>query len=112
MLSFLDPRTVKDLDDIREKCRSAIPNIDRHTTSEVRLRPNSSSLATGSRSKSGKGRKLEKNSSDQASTSKKRSKASGNKPCRVTINARNDEDDAEENQIRLVDEPELDDEGM
>jgi len=121
--TFLDPQFIKDLDDMREKCKSALPTNDRNSNSEQRVRPKSSvsssttraspaskpSNTTMSRLKSSKNSK----SVEQQSLSKKKTTTTnGAKHRSVTsIDDENDLDDAEENGIRLVDDEELDDDG-
>lgn len=121
-----DPQVIKDLDDMREKCKSALPTNDRNSNAEQRVRPKSSVSSSTtrassaskppntiiSRPKSSKGSKLDKKLVEQQSLSKKKSTTTnGTKHRNVTsIDDENDLDESEENGIRLVDDEELDDE--
>ena len=113
----LDPQIIKDLDDMREKCRSALPANERNSNGEQRVRPKSSmnssitrtpsasrssnNLAT--RPKSSKGARAEKKLPDQQALARKKPTSNGSKH-------RQDElDDAEDNAIRMVDDEEIED---
>ncbi|CAF4587052.1 unnamed protein product, partial [Rotaria magnacalcarata] len=78
----------KDLDELREKCKSAIPTNERVSTADQRLRPKSSigsaitrsssatkcvTTASSVRPKSSKGTKLEKKKTEQKTVTKKKS---------------------------------------
>jgi hypothetical protein len=127
----LDPQMVKDLDDLREKCKSALPTNERNSNAE-RVRPKSSmsssttrapsasksSTPQAGRPKSSKGTRSEKQFVEQPTLAKKKTNANRNKHHhhhhlhnhQVPTLDDNDLDEAEENGIRLVEE-ELDDEG-
>lgn len=119
-----DPQITKDLDDLREKCRSAVPTNERNSATDPRLRPKSSMGGQGartssatrtvpppaSRPKSSKGAKLDKKKVESKTLSKKKTTTNGNKFRSVPGLNVNDLDDVE-NGIRLVDDEELDDEG-
>lgn len=125
---ILDPQIVKDLDDLREKCRSALPTNERNASAEQRLRPKSSmsssttrassatksstSSSSSNRPKSSKGSRTDKKLPEQQTVSKKKSTTNGHKHRPVTTLDDNDLDEAEENEIRIVEDEELDeDEG-
>jgi G3E family GTPase len=129
----LGPQMVKDLDDLREKCKSALPTNERNSNAEQRIRPKSSmsssttrassasksSAAQAMRPKSSKGTRSEKKFVEPQTLPKKKSITNGNKHHhhhhhhhhQVSTMDDNDLDEAEENGIRLVEEEELDDEG-
>jgi hypothetical protein len=114
---FLDPPIAKDLDDMREKCRSALPSNERNGNTEQRVRPKSSITRTLSASKSStcrpklsKGSKSEKQLDEQQTLPKKKSSINGNKD--RAVSTLDDLDEAEEDGIPLVEDEELDDEGM
>ncbi len=115
----LDPQIIKDLDDMREKCKSAFPSNERNSNGEQRIRPKSSmnssitrtpstsrsSTNSLNRPKSSKGPKLDKKLADQQTLSKKKSTTNGTKHRQDD----NDLDDTDENGIRMVDDEELED---
>ncbi|CAF0810559.1 unnamed protein product [Rotaria sordida] len=119
-----DPQIIKDLDDMREKCKSAVPSNERNSNSEQRIRPKSSmgssttrassasksTTTTTCRPKSSKGTKLDKKKVEQKTLSKKKSNTNGNKYRQVSGLDTNGLDDVEETGIRLVEDEELDDE--
>lgn len=119
----LDPQIVKDLDDLREKCRSAVPTNERNGNAEQRVRPKSSmsssttrassasksSTSSSSRPKSSKGTRVDKKLVEQQTVSKKKSNTNGNKHRQASTVDDHDLDEAEENGIRLVEDEELDD---
>ncbi|CAF2396050.1 unnamed protein product [Rotaria sp. Silwood2] len=119
-----DPQIIKDLDDMREKCKSAVPSNERNSNTEQRVRPKSSmsssttrassasksTTTTSCRPKSLKGTKLEKKKVEQKTLSKKKSNTNGNKYRQVSRLDTNGIDDVEETGIRLVEDEELDDE--
>jgi hypothetical protein len=121
----LDPQIIKDLDDMRERCKSALPSNDRNSNTEQRVRPKSSlsssttrasstsksSATSVCRPKSSKGTRLEKKLVEQQTLSIKKSNRNGNKHRQVSTIDDNDLDEAEETGIRLVEDEELDDDG-
>jgi hypothetical protein len=110
---------------MRERCRSAVPPIERNSNTEQRIRPKSSmsssttrassttksSTTSSCRPKSSKGTRLEKKLVGQQTLSKKKSNTNGHKHRQVSTLHENELDEAEENGIRLVEDEELDDEG-
>ncbi|CAF3080993.1 unnamed protein product [Rotaria socialis] len=119
-----DPQIVKDLDELREKCKSVIPTNERVSTADQRLRPKSSigsAIARSSsatkcvttasiRPKSSKGTKLDKKKTEQKTVTKKRSVTNGTKYRQVPGLNGNNLDDPEDTGIRIVEDEELDDE--
>lgn len=123
----LDPQIVKDLDDLREKCRSATSANERSSNGDPRLRPKSSlstsltrapsasksSSTSSTRPKSSKGARAEKKPTEQQTTTKKKSTTNGHKHRPATTLDDHDLDENEENDIPLVEDEELDeDEGQ
>jgi len=106
---------------MREQCRSALPSNERNcSNTEQRFRPKSSTTRILSASKSSttstcrpklsKGSKLEKQLVEQQTLPKKKSSINGNKD--RAVSTLDDLDEAEEDGIPLVEDEELDDEGM
>jgi hypothetical protein len=122
---YLDPQIIKELDDMREKCKSAVSTNERNSNAEQRVRPKSSmsssttrasstsksSTVSTCRPKSSKGTRLEKKLVEQQTLSKKKSHINGTKHRQISTIDDNDLDEAEENGIRLVEDEELDDDG-
>lgn len=122
----IDPQIIKDLDDMREKCRSAVPSADRNSNTEQRIRPKSSlsssttrassasrpaGAASSCRPKSFKGTKTEKKGTEPSTLTKKKLQTNGTKPRRRATVDNRDLDEAEESAIRLVDDEEMEDDG-
>jgi len=110
---------------MREKCKSAVPNNERNSNGEQRIRPKSSmsssttrassasksSAISACRPKSSKGTRLEKKLAEQQTLSKKKWNINGTKRRQISTTDDNDLDEAEENGIRLVEDEEIDDDG-
>jgi hypothetical protein len=124
----LDPQIIKDLDDMREKCKSALPSNEKNSNTEQRIRPKSSMSSSTTRSssaakssttalprpKSSRATRSEKKLVEQQQTlTKKKSKINGNKHHHASVSTIEDNelDEAEETGIRLVEDGELDDDG-
>ena len=123
---LLDRQNNKDLDDLREKCKSAVPTAERNLNSEARLRPKSSmnnsnkrassaskstaTAATG-RPKTCKGTKLDKKQTEVKPNAKKKTSTNGNKPRKISKLTSQDMDENGDNEIRLVDDEDLDEDG-
>lgn len=136
-IELKDPQTVKDIENLREKCKSVITNAERTSSSENRFRPKSSmnsvltrtpsmsrnssttvaaaaastqsSNVVTSRPRSCKGTRVDKKTSEKKTTTKRKpTTTNGQKPRRIL---KLESQDLDDNEIRLLDDDDLEEDG-